>query len=148
MKITNKKAYFDYIILERFEAGINLTGAEVKAVRQGAVDLAGSFVRIRGSEAYLVNAKILPYKFARPESYDERRSRKLLLHKKEIISLKGRVDGGNLTIVPLSLYNTHNLIKAELALGKSKKKYDKRQAIKKRDIQRTAEEDFAENFDL
>lgn len=148
MKISNKKAFFDYELLERFEAGINLTGAEVKAVRQGSVDLTGSFVRIRGSEAYLVNAKILPYKYARPEGYDEKRSRKLLLHKREIIALKGRIDGGNLTIVPVSLYNTHNLIKAELALGKSKKKYDKRQAIKKRDIQRAVEEDFAGNFDL
>lgn len=148
MKISNKKAFFDYELLERFEAGINLTGAEVKAVRQGSVDLTGSFVRIRGSEAYLVNAKILPYKYARPEGYDEKRSRKLLLHKREIIALKGRIDGGNLTIVPVSLYNTHNFIKAELALGKSKKKYDKRQAIKKRDIQRAVEEDFAGNFDL
>ena len=90
----------------------------------------------------------MPYKYARPEGYDEHRSRKLLLHKKEIIALKGRVDGGNLTIVPISLYTTHNLIKAELALGKSKKKYDKRQAIKKRDLERTVSEDFTDNFDL
>ena len=126
MKITNRKAFFDYIILDRFEAGVNLTGAEVKAARDGHIDLAGSFVRIQGSEAYLVNAKILPYKYARPEGYDERRSRKLLLHKKEIIALKGRVEGGNLTIVPISMYTTRNLIKLELALGKSKKKFDKR----------------------
>jgi SsrA-binding protein len=148
MKITNRKAFFEYEILERFEAGIHLTGPEVKAARDGHIDLSGSFVRIRGSEAYLINAKILPYKYARPEGYDEHRSRKLLLHKKEIIALKGRVDGGNLTIVPISLYTTHNLIKAELALGKSKKKYDKRQAIKKRDLERTVSEDFTDNFDL
>lgn len=143
MKTTNRKAFFDYVILDRFEAGINLQGAEVKAVREGHVDLAGSFVQIRGSEAYLINAKILPYKYARPEGYDEKRTRKLLLHKNEIIALKSKTDGGNLTIVPISLYTSHNLIKAELAIGKSKKKFDKRQAIKKRDLQRTIEEEFS-----
>lgn len=148
MKITNRKAFFDYEILDRFEAGINLFGAEVKAVRAGHADLAGSFVQIRGSEAYLVNAKILPYKFARPEGYDENRSRKLLLHKKEIIALKSKTDGGSLTIVPISLYTKHNLIKAELAIGKSKRKFDKRQAIKKRDIQRNIEEEFSDKYDL
>lgn len=148
MKITNRKAFFDYQILDRFEAGISLWGAEVKAVRAGFVDLTGSFVQIRGSEAYLVNAKILPYKYARPEGYDERRSRKLLLHKKEIISLKGRTEGGNLTIVPIALYTTHNLIKVQLAIGKSKKMFDKRRAIKKRDIQRAVEEEYSSGFDL
>src|SRR5258708_31533138 len=103
MKISNKRAFFDYEIKEHMEAGINLTGAEVKAVRLGHADLSGSFVRIKGSEAYLVNAKIYPYKYARPEDYDETRSRKLLLHKKEIISLKSKIDGLNLTIVPMSV---------------------------------------------
>lgn len=148
MKITNRRAFFDYQILDRFEAGINLLGAEVKAVREGSVDLNGSFVRIRGSEAYLVNAKILPYKYARPEGYEENRSRKLLLHKREIITLKSKIEAGNLTIVPISLYTKHQLIKLELALGKSKKKFDKRQAIKKRDIQRNIEEEFSERYDL
>lgn len=147
MKITNRKAFFDYQILDRFEAGINLTGAEVKAVRDGHADLTGSFVQIRGSEAYLINAKILPYKYARPEGYDERRSRKLLMHKKEIIALKGRTDGASLTVIPLSLYTTRNLIKAELAVGKSKTKFDKRRSIKKRDIQRTMDEEFESSFE-
>ena len=136
MKITNRKAPFDYQLLEHFEAGITLFGAEVKAVREGHVDLHGSFVRIIGSEAYLVNANIFPYKYARPESYDERRTRKLLLHKKEIISLKSKMDGANLTIVPVSVYTTHGLIKVELALAKSKKKFEKRESIKKRDIEK------------
>src|SRR5437016_1316123 len=126
MKIENKKAFFDYEILDRFEAGINLRGSEVKAVRLGHADLSGSHVRIIGSEAYLVNAKIFPYKFAREEGYDEKRTRKLLLHKKQIISLKAKMDGENLTVVPISLYNTHHLIKAELALAKGKKKHEKR----------------------
>lgn len=136
MKITNRKAFYDYELQERFEAGINLYGAEVKAVRLGHADLTGSFVRIIGSEAYLVNAKIYPYQFARPEGYDQRRTRKLLLHKKEIISLKSKIDGEKLTIVPISLYNTHRLIKAELALGKPKKQFQKKEALKRRDIDR------------
>ncbi len=139
MKITNKKAFFDYEILERFEAGINLNGAEVKAVRLGHADLTGSFVKIVGSEAYLVNAKIFPYKYARPQEYDERRTRKLLLHKKEIISLKSRVDSSNLSIVPLSLYTKKTFIKVELGIGRGKKKFEKKEAKKKRDIEREVE---------
>jgi SsrA-binding protein len=139
MKITNKRAFFDYLLYERIEAGINLNGAEVKAIRLGHADLKGSFVRIIGSEAYLVNAKIFPYQFSRPEGYDETRTRKLLLHKKEIIALKSKTDGSNLTIVPVSIYTKHNFIKAELALAKGKKQYDKKEAIKKRDIQRDLE---------
>lgn len=142
MKITNKRAHYDYQLLETFEAGINLLGSEVKAVRLGQADLTGSFMRIRGSEAYLVNAKIFPYKFARPDNYDERRTRKLLLHKKEIFALKAKTEGSSLTIVPVSMYTTHNLIKLELALGKSKKKFDKKEAIKRRDIDRDTEETF------
>ncbi|MDO8582914.1 MAG: SsrA-binding protein, partial [bacterium] len=101
MKITNKRAFFDYSILEKFEAGINLYGAEVKAVRLGHADLTGSHVRIMGSEAYLINAKIFPYKYSRPENYDEQRTRKLLLHKNEIIALKSKTEGQNLTLVPV-----------------------------------------------
>ena len=142
MKITNRKAPFDYQLIERFEAGINLFGAEVKAVREGHVDLHGSFVRILGSEAYLVNANIFPYKYARPESYDERRTRKLLLHKKEIVSLKSKMEGSSLTIVPVSMYTSHGLIKIELALAKSKKKFEKRESIKKRDINREIAEEL------
>src|SRR5579864_2848596 len=142
MKITNRKAPFDYQLLDRFEAGINLVGAEVKAVREGHVDLTGSFVRILGSEAYLVNANIFPYKYARPETYDERRTRKLLLHKKEIISLKSKMDGSSLTIVPVSVYTTHGLIKVELALARSKKKFEKGESIKKKDINRQIEEEL------
>ncbi|HVA96784.1 MAG TPA: SsrA-binding protein SmpB [Candidatus Acidoferrales bacterium] len=142
MKITNRKASFDYQLLDRFEAGINLLGAEVKAVREGHVDLTGSFVRILGNEAHLVNANIFPYEYARPESYDSRRTRKLLLHKKEIISLKSKMDGSNLTIVPVSLYTKHGLIKIELALAKSKKKFDKKEAIKRRDIDRDTQQEL------
>jgi len=140
MKITNQKAYYNYELLEKFEAGINLLGSEVKAVRLGHVDLTGSFVRIRGSEAYLFNAKIFPYKYARPEGYDEKRPRKLLLHKKEIVALKSKTEASKLTIVPLSMYNTHTFIKVQLALGKPKKQFDKRASIKKRDQERDLEQ--------
>src|SRR5687767_9885103 len=99
VKLTNRRAFFDFEILDRFEAGINLLGSEVKAVREGHADLTGSFVRVTGSEAYLINAKILSYKYARPEGYDERRNRKLLLHKKEIIALKSKTEASSLTIV-------------------------------------------------
>lgn len=136
MKITNKRAFFDYRLLERLEAGIRLNGAEVKAVRLGHADLTGSFVRVIGGEAYLVNAKIFIYEYARPEAYDEKRSRKLLLHKKEIIALKSKTEGENLTLVPVSMYNNKRHIKVEIALAKSKKQYDKRESIKKREIER------------
>ena len=143
MKITNNRAFFDYEVLDRFEAGINLIGAEVKAVRLGNADLAGSHVRIVGSEAYLVNAKIFPYQYARPENYDERRTRKLLLHKKEIVALKSKIDGANLTIVPISLYTNHHFIKVELALAKGKKKYEKKEAKKRQDLDRELERELS-----
>lgn len=143
MKIENKKAFFDYVLHERFEAGINLLGSEVKAVRLGHADLSGSFVKIVGNEAYLVNAKIFPYQYSRPESYDERRTRKLLLHKKEIVSLKSKIEANSLTIIAVSLYNKGQLIKAELALAKGKKEYQKKETMKRRDIDRETEAELA-----
>lgn len=143
MKISNKRAFYDYLITDKFEAGINLIGAEVKAIKLGHADLTGSYVRIIGSEAYLVNAKIFPYEYARPEGYDERRTRKLLLHKREIISLKSKTDGANLTLVPISLYDKHGLIKLEVGIGKGKKQYDKKEVKKKKDIEREIESDLS-----
>ncbi len=143
MKITNKKALLNYQIIEKIEAGINLLGSEVKAVREGLADLSGSFAKIIGNEAYLVNAKIFPYKYARPEGYDEKRTRKLLLHKSEIIALKSRMDGSNLSVIPLSIYTTKSFIKIELGLGKGKKEYQKKEAKKKKDIERSIEQELA-----
>ncbi len=142
MKILNKKAPFDYQLLDKFEAGINLIGPEVKAIRLGHADLSGSFIKIIGNEAFLVNAKIFPYKYALPEDYDENRTRKLLLHKKEIIALKSKTEGKNMAVVPLSLYTTKTFIKVGLAIGKGKKQYEKREAIKKKDIERDFEQEF------
>lgn len=142
MKIFNKRARFDYEIKETMEAGIHLVGAEVKAIRLGHADLTGSHVRIMGSEVYLINASIFPYQYARPESYDERRSRKLLLHKKQILALKAKMDGQNLTIVPLSLYTTGTLIKLEIALAKGKKQYEKKAAKRQKDLDREMEQEY------
>ncbi len=145
MKITNKRAFYDYQLLDRFEAGIKLNGGEVKAIREGHADLTGSFARLIGSEAYLVNAKIFPYKFMRTDEYDEKRTRKLLMHKKEILKIKAKLDGAGLTIVPVSLYNKHHLIKVELALGKGKKQFQKKESLKRKDIEREVQEELKRN---
>ena len=143
MKISNKKAYFDYQILETFEAGINLYGSEVKAVRLGRADLTGSFVRIIGAEAYLINAKIFPYQYSRPENYDEQRTRKLLLHKKEIRKLIGKTAEKGLTLVPLKVYFRSGLAKVELGICRGKRSYDKRAAIAKRENEREMRRQFS-----
>lgn len=142
MRITNRKAFYDYNILDRFEAGVHLVGAEVKSLRGGHGKLEGSFVRIIGSEVYLVNAQIFPYIYARPEGYDPKRTRKLLLHKKEIISLKTKLEGANLTLIPLSWYNSGPLIKLEVGLARGKKQYEKREAKKREDQKRELEQEF------
>jgi len=142
MKIFNKKATYDYTILERFEAGINLTGAEVKSIKGGHAKLEGSFVRIIGSEAYLVNAQIFPYIYARPEGYDPKRTRKLLLHKSELIRLKSKLEGANLTLVPLSWYTRGPLVKLEIGLARGKKQYEKREAKRREDQKRELERDY------
>lgn len=142
MKIFNKSAPSSYHIFEKVEAGIVLTGAEVKAVKTKRADLTGSYVKIIGSEAYLVNAKIYPYEYARTEGYDEARTKKLLLHKKEIIALKSRLAQGNLTLVPLSLYERNGFIKLELGLGQGKKKYEKKRDLKKRDLERETKQEL------
>jgi SsrA-binding protein len=143
MKITNRRAFFDYQILDRLEAGINLYGYEVKSVRVGHADLTGSFVKIVGSEAYLVNAKIFPYQNANIPDYDEKRTRKLLMHKAELIALKSKIEGSNnMSLVPISLYFKHGFIKLEIGLGKGKKKFEKRESIKKKDIQRQIEQEL------
>ncbi|MDP9249038.1 MAG: SsrA-binding protein SmpB [bacterium] len=133
----NRKARFDYEILEKYEAGIELLGTEVKSVRAGHMSLEGSFVIIRGGEAFLVNANIPPYQPTNaPLDYDPLRNRKVLLTKKEIGEL---ADGGknkSLTIVPLAVYNKGRKIKVSAALAKGKKKFDKRETIKKREADR------------
>src|SRR3989344_1287760 len=135
MKIFNRKYRRDYQEIEKYEVGIALTGPEVKYVRAGRIRLEDSFVKILGSEVYLINAEISVYEFARPQNYDPRRTRKLLLHKREIIRLKTKMASpGGLAIVPVSCYNKDSLIKLEIALAKGRKDQEKKKLEKKRDI--------------
>lgn len=139
MTILNRRATHDYQILETLEAGIHLTGPEVKSVKGERMSLEGSFVKVVGGEIYLVNAQIFPYPFARPEGYDPKRSRKLLLHKREILNLKNKLASARLTLIPLECYNSHGYIKLKIALAKGKREYEKREKIKRRDLEREVE---------
>ncbi len=135
--IQNKKAFFDYEILERYEAGIELLGHEVKSLRKGMGSLLGAHVLIRGGEAFVVNMQIPPYQTANtPKEYDELRPRKLLLAKKEIAEIQKTSEQKGLTIVPVSVYNKGRKLKMEVAVARGKKKHDKRESIKKRDTER------------
>ncbi len=135
--ITNRKAHFNYEILETFEAGIVLSGHEVKAIRLGRGKLEGSHVIIRGKEAFLVGASIAVYQEANtPKGYDQERARKLLLSKKELAHLEEKGEQAGLTLVPLKWYNNGRSVKLELALARGKKKQDKRESIKERDTKR------------
>ncbi|HVZ67522.1 MAG TPA: SsrA-binding protein SmpB [Patescibacteria group bacterium] len=125
MRVVNKFAN-TYKPLDKIEAGIALLGSEVKALREGHADITGSYIRISGLEAYLVNGKIFPYKFSRIGGYQEDRSRKLLLHKKEILALKSKMDQGKYTIIPLAIYLKDRNFKVEIALVESKDKREKR----------------------
>lgn len=139
MRIDNRQARYDYEILEKVEAGIDLLGPEVKSVRDGKVSLNESFVHIRDGQAYLVNAHINPYQNSL-ETISPTRSRRLLLHSKELISLASKTATMGLTLVPLAMYNKGNLFKVEIALAKGKKSWDKRRAIIKKTQDREIEQ--------
>lgn len=133
----NKKARFDYEILDTLTAGISLTGQEVKSVRAGHLSLKGTYVTFHGKSAFLTNANITAYKFAGElPGYDPTRSRQLLLHKREIDYLRGKSEEQGLTIVPLNVYSKNRLIKVEIAVARGKHQFDKRETIKKRDENR------------
>jgi len=136
---TNKRAYFDYEILETYEAGIELKGHEVKAIKTGRINLAGSYVIIKNNQAWLLNVDIPPYQPKNmPEDYDSKRTRRLLLRKSEIKNLIGRTRQKGLTLVPLKVYTKARIqrIKIEVGLAKSRKDYDKRELIKERDVKK------------
>ena len=134
----NRKARFDYEILETFEAGLVLSGPEVKSIKNGRMNLAGCYINIHDGELYLIGASIAPYQPKnQPADYDPARSRKLLLHKKEIMSLLGKIQQKGLTLVPLKVYNKGRRIKLEFAIVRGKKKYDKRAVISKRESERS-----------
>ncbi|MEK7530414.1 MAG: SsrA-binding protein SmpB [Patescibacteria group bacterium] len=140
--VENKKARLEYEVLDTYEAGIELFGHEVKALRAGKASLAGSHVVVRAGECYLVGATISPYQTGNtPKSYEPERTRRLLLNKKELRELDHKASERGLTIIPLSVYNSRRRLKLGIAIARKKKKYDKRETLKersdRRDIDRT-----------
>jgi SsrA-binding protein len=133
---TNRKANFQYEIISKFEAGIILKGTEVKSVRESKVNLQESYAKIINNEIWLINAHINEYKFGNINNHDPVRNRKLLFNKHEIKKIKGFLEEKGLTLIPLKIYLKGSLIKIEMAIAKGKKLYDKRETIKKRDIDR------------
>lgn len=133
----NKKAYYDYEILETYEAGIVLTGQEVKSIKNGRVSIKGSYARIRNGEAFLVGAVVPPYQPANaPENYNPQKERKLLLKRSQLDYLTGKTVTKGLTLVPLKVYTKNGLIKVLVGLAKGKRKEDKREKIRKREAER------------
>lgn len=135
----NKKARFQYHLYETFEAGLVLTGAEIKSIRQGAINLGESYISTRRGELFLLNAHISPYAFNSDEHYNPTRARKLLLHRREIDKIRGRIEQKGLTAVPTKIYLKRGYAKVEIALAKGKDAPDKRQTIKDRESKREAE---------
>ncbi len=136
---TNRKAFHDYHVEETHEAGIKLTGTEIKSVRAGSVNLRDSYAQVRNGELWMMNVHIAPYEPASRQNAEPYRDRKLLLHRSEIMRLMGRVQEKGLTIVPLRMYLKKNRAKVEIALVRGKRLYDKREAIAKRDSAREIE---------
>lgn len=142
----NKKAYHDYFIMETYQAGIALTGTEVKALRAGRCNLKDSYIKIENSEAFIKGMHISPYEQGNIFNHDPLADRKLLLHKSEINKLIGVVTAQGLTLVPLKIYFKGSLVKVDIGVAKGKKLYDKRQNIAKKDQQREAAKDFKQNL--
>lgn len=142
MRHVNKRALHKYHILESIEAGIMLSGSEVKSIRAGRIDLGEAYVRILNGEMYLLNANIARYAQSADTAYDATRSRKLLLHNAQIQTLIGKTSGTNVTLVPVSIYEKNNRFKVEVGLAKSKQEFDKRKVVKERDHNRRIEQEL------
>ena len=136
---TNKKAFHDYLIFEKFKAGIVLFGTEIKSIRKGAINLKDSFAKVEDMEVFLYNCHISPYESGNRNNHDPERTRKLLLTKKEILKILGKIKQESYTIVPLELFLERGFAKLEIGLCKGKKLHDKRETLKKKDIQREME---------
>ena len=136
VKATNRKAKFDYFLLDTFEAGLVLKGSEIKSIRAGQISIKEAYVRVDEKEAWLVNAHIAPYNPASTLNHEPRRERKLLLHRKEIRKLWDEVRQKGLTVIPTKIYLSQGKAKAEIALARGKRKYDKRRSIAKKDAER------------
>ncbi len=135
--VTNRKARFQYFLLEKWEAGLSLKGTEVKSLREGAVSLNESYCKIEGNEVFLLESNITPYNQGNIWNHDPKRKRKLLMHKKEILKIKQKLMEKGLTLIPVKIYfNDKGKAKVEVALAKGKKLYDKRETIQKRDTER------------
>lgn len=136
---TNKKAYHDYSIEEKYEAGISLLGTEVKSVRQGRINLKDSYAIIKDNEVFLLNCHISPYSHGNIQNHDPLRTRKLLLHRREIDRLWGRMTQRGYTLVPLQMYFKKGKAKVEIGLAKGKRKYEKRESIREKEARREIE---------
>ena len=138
---TNARATHDFLLLEKFEGGLVLTGAEVKSAKAGSINLKGSFLHVRNNELYIVGMHIGVYApSGKSETYKPTRDRKVLVHKKEIDKLRSKSQTERLTIVPVSVYTAKNLVKLSFALARGKKQFEKRDAIKKRDVEREVQQ--------
>ena len=146
MEINNRKAYHDYFILEEYEAGIALTGTEVKSIRENGANIKDSYAIIKNGEAFLLNMHISRYEQGNIFNHEETRTRKLLLNKKEILKLKDMVALNGHTLIPLKAYFKNGRLKILIGVCKGKKNYDKRETIKERDIKREIARDFKNNF--
>ena len=136
MEIINRKARFDYEIEDEYEAGIVLKGTEIKSIRNGKANIKDSYAIIRNNELYLLNSNISLYEEGNRFNHEETRTRKLLMHKREILKLKDKLEKEGYTLIPLKMYFKGSKLKVLIGLAKGKKNYDKREAIKKRDIER------------
>jgi len=141
--VTNRRALHEYFIISRLEAGIALKGTEVKSLRAGGANLQDGYAVLRNGEVWLLGMHISPFEKGNINNHDPKRDRKLLLHKKEIRKLVGKISEAGTTLVPLRLYFKNNIVKVELALARGKKAYDKREAIAKRDVERQLRRDYA-----
>ena len=133
---TNRKAFFNYEILDRAEAGVSLLGTEVKAIREGGFNFRDSFIAFRGGEMFLVGARIGPYSHGNLANHPDERDRKLLLHKREILKIGGKATEKGFTLVPLKAYFKNGRVKVEIGLARGKKAHDKRESIKRKDLDR------------
>ncbi len=142
----NKKAYHDYFIEEKYEAGIALHGTEVKSLRMGKCSIKEAFIKIESGEVYIYGMHISPYEKGNIFNRDPLRVKKLLLHKNEILKLEQKIKEKGYTLVPLQVYFSKSLIKVEIGLARGKKLYDKRADIQKKDMKREAEREFRQKF--
>lgn len=146
MEILNRKARHDYFIEEVYEAGIELTGTEIKSIRVGSCNIKDSYAVVKKGEVFLLNMFVAPYKEGNIFNHKETRTRKLLLHKKEIKKISEKQEQQGLTLIPLKLYFKKNKLKVELGICRGKKNYDKRESIKERDIKRSVEKELKNRY--